>query len=491
MGLIHEKAKEGDVEAIEQIVQDPEQETEGAAERDQQENTVLHVASKAGKPAVVDWCLRQSNVDLNALNVAGDTPLILASALGALDIVKKLVAKGAEVNQANDHGNTALHYACFWRHQDVAVYLTKEAGAWVAIKNKYQKTPLGRTSLEIREELEGSAEGAQTIQAPARTFAQAKEEAKTRFLAKGGVDWEIAATTVQTVPEPLYVSHHIITRRGKWNNYNVIIRTPLNQKRITAEDVRQLRTEIGNIRKLFHPNLLPILAACITPPNVGVLTEYMPRGDLWTYLHEPSIEISLDVAMAFASGVCAGLLFLHEQDPPVAHSNLKSQNILLGPDLTPKLTDYGITNPFLSPLRSTTSRYLARTEWLGPELLRGPSFVKDWKALDVYAYGILLHEIVTRAPPYENMNAMIIGMKVLLENMRPEIPEYTPEHLSWLMSMCWAAEARHRPSMSTISQTLANPDYLNQINGTEEYEESVLETEFSPTLIEHEGAGGD
>ncbi|KAJ3158195.1 hypothetical protein HDU86_003153 [Geranomyces michiganensis] len=451
---IHERAKAGDLPGIESLIADPEYSGEGASDRDLHENTVLHIACKHGKTAVVEWALEQSGIDLNALNVAGDTPLILSASQGSLEIVKMLVAKGADVNRANDHGNTAMHYACFWRYRDMAVYLGKEAGAWVAIKNKYQKTPLGRTSDEIKDLLREEAAGTRTVQAPARTFAQAKEEAKVRFLAKGGVDWEITATSVQTHPTPLSSTIYFITRRGRWNNYDVVIRTPVDQSKTTAEDVRYLKQEISQLRKLFHANLLPLLAACATPPNVGLLTEFVPSGDLWTFLHDPGVEMTMEMAMRIAEGVCQGMKFLHEQDPPTVHTNLKSQNILLMPDVTPKITNYGFTSPLFNPLRAPTNKYLSRTEWLAPEVLRGGfensstsidssssnvsaaaavapgvSRIVDWRPVDSYAFGMLLHEIVTRAWPYEVMNAMVVGMRVLLEGVRPEIPSYAPDNL--------------------------------------------------------------
>lgn len=58
--------------------------------RDLHENTPLHIASKHGYEGIVDWILEQTDVELNGLNVAGDTPLILAASYGHLEIVRKV-----------------------------------------------------------------------------------------------------------------------------------------------------------------------------------------------------------------------------------------------------------------------------------------------------------------------------------------------------------------------------------------------------------------
>jgi hypothetical protein len=45
------------------------------------------------------------------------------------------------LDKQNDHGNTPLHYACFWKYSELAVLLSDQ-GAQITKKNRYQKTPL-------------------------------------------------------------------------------------------------------------------------------------------------------------------------------------------------------------------------------------------------------------------------------------------------------------------------------------------------------------
>ena len=71
-------------------------------------------------------------------------------------------------------------------------------------------------------------------------------------------------------------------------------------------------------------------------------------------------------------------------------------------------------------------------EYLAPEILAGDE-IQDWKSVDIYAFGIVFYEIVTRQLPYDDLNAMALGLKVMLENKRPSIPEFVPEELVSVM----------------------------------------------------------
>lgn len=92
--------------------------------------------------------------------------------------------------------------------------------------------------------------------------------------------------------------------------------------------------------------------------------------------------------------------------------------------------------------------------WMGPEVLQG--LPTDEKS-DVYAFGIVLWELLTRKPPFAHHNDIKTFMKAIVEKgERPPIPEGTLPSLKELMENCWHANPVKRPSFAEILKALDN-----------------------------------
>lgn len=100
----------------------------------------LHEFAKAGNKAEVKRLIGE-NVELDAKNESGQTPLFLAVNNGKKDVVELLLASGANVNAVDINGLTVLSLACENGFLDLVKLLIKR-GAGVNAKNKYHETPL-------------------------------------------------------------------------------------------------------------------------------------------------------------------------------------------------------------------------------------------------------------------------------------------------------------------------------------------------------------
>lgn len=72
-------------------------------------------------------------------------------------------------------------------------------------------------------------------------------------------------------------------------------------------------------------------------------------------------------------------------------------------------------------------------------------------ASDVYSFGIVAWEVLSRELPWASVtHAKDVHIRVVLNDLRPDIPAEAPADLADMMRACWAAEPKARPAFSSI-----------------------------------------
>ena len=127
---IHDAAKSGDLEQIQRLTVEGVDVNQKAA----RDETPLMIASLAGQGEIVNYLLQRGAV-IDARNTSGLSSLHAAAYAGHTDIVKLLVAKGADVNDdANDFGVTPLHLASEENHIGTVQVLLRQGADTSAIE---------------------------------------------------------------------------------------------------------------------------------------------------------------------------------------------------------------------------------------------------------------------------------------------------------------------------------------------------------------------
>uniref|UniRef100_A0A0E0KX37 Protein kinase domain-containing protein n=1 Tax=Oryza punctata TaxID=4537 RepID=A0A0E0KX37_ORYPU len=204
--------------------------------------------------------------------------------------------------------------------------------------------------------------------------------------------------------------------------------------------------EIMILKSVDHENVVQFYGACTKHRKYLIVTEYMPGGNLYDFLHKQNNTLELPVVLRIAIGISKGMDYLHQNN--IIHRDLKTANLLIGSGQVVKIADFGV-----SRLRSQGGEMTAETgtyRWMAPEVINHKPY--DHKA-DVFSFAIVLWELVTSKIPYENLTPLQAALGVR-QGMRMEIPPKVHPRLSKLIERCWDENPNVRPLFSEITVEL-------------------------------------
>uniref|UniRef100_A0A453NRW2 Protein kinase domain-containing protein n=1 Tax=Aegilops tauschii subsp. strangulata TaxID=200361 RepID=A0A453NRW2_AEGTS len=107
--------------------------------------------------------------------------------------------------------------------------------------------------------------------------------------------------------------------------------------------LEQFKCEVRIMSRLRHPNVVLFLGYVTQPPNLSILTEYLPRGSLYRLLHRPNSKVDETRRLKMAFDVAKGMNYLHTSHPTIVHRDLKSPNLLVDKNWVVKVSDFGMS----------------------------------------------------------------------------------------------------------------------------------------------------
>jgi len=208
-----------------------------------------------------------------------------------------------------------------------------------------------------------------------------------------------------------------------------------------------------------HPNITQLLGVCTEP--LCIVTEFVANGSLYAWLKS---DKPLDDSTKFEiiRGTAAGMLHLHRQG--VIHRDLAARNILLDQAMHPKVADFGLSRVTLDNVTNKTEANVGPVKWMAPEALMERIYNQK---TDVWSFGVVIFEVLTRESPYKDYNLMQIGAGVGVGKLSlvPEIEKREDEFpavLGGILKHCLQFDAKSRPDFPQIVDWIEQNNPLGQ-----------------------------
>src|SRR3954470_16074501 len=209
----------------------------------------------------------------------------------------------------------------------------------------------------------------------------------------------------------------------------------------TMEDdpiqLERFRREARTVARLNHPNVVTVIDAGEDDGHPFIVFEYVD-GDTLKALIKRTGPLPVVEAVAYAIEIGRGLMAAHQER--LVHRDVKPQNVLMDPDGSAKVTDFGISRSLDADGLTATGRVLGTTDYVAPEQALGEDVTEQ---SDVYSLGICLFEMLTGAVPFSAESQVGVAMKHVRDPL-PDVQGLRPEVSAALAAVVERATCKER-----------------------------------------------
>eukprot|EP00316_Scyphosphaera_apsteinii_P023764 CAMPEP_0119345512 /NCGR_PEP_ID=MMETSP1333-20130426/107527_1 /TAXON_ID=418940 /ORGANISM="Scyphosphaera apsteinii, Strain RCC1455" /LENGTH=328 /DNA_ID=CAMNT_0007357987 /DNA_START=65 /DNA_END=1051 /DNA_ORIENTATION=+ len=172
---------------------------------------------------------------------------------------------------------------------------------------------------------------------------------------------------------------------------------------IYLKQVDHIKTEKKILEEISHPFIVNLWGAFQNSDNLYLLMEYVIGGEFFTHLRKAG-RFPNETSKYYAAQIALAFEYLHSL--MILYRDLKPENLLLDAEGHCKITDFG----FAKKVEYRTWTLCGTPEYLAPEIILSKG---HGKAVDWWAVGILMYEMLAGYPPFYDEDPLGIYQKIL------------------------------------------------------------------------------
>eukprot|EP00164_Ancoracysta_twista_P002827 GFYU01003762.1.p1 GENE.GFYU01003762.1~~GFYU01003762.1.p1 ORF type:complete len:320 (-),score=79.82 GFYU01003762.1:602-1561(-) len=157
------------------------------------------------------------------------------------------------------------------------------------------------------------------------------------------------------------------------------------------------------LERLDHPFIVKLYGTFQDSKNIYMVLEYVIGGELFSYLRRAN-RFTAEATKFYAAQIVLATEYMHSKG--IVYRDLKPENLILDEDGHMKIADFG----FAKVVEDRTWTLCGTPEYLAPEIIQSKG---HGKAVDWWALGILIYEMLAGFPPFYDENPFGIYQKIL------------------------------------------------------------------------------
>ncbi len=216
----------------------------------------------------------------------------------------------------------------------------------------------------------------------------------------------------------------------------------------------RFKREAQLLSALDHPNVVPLYEFLIDGNLMLIVQEYL-QGQSLQELLETNSRMDWKKAVSYSKQIADGLAAVHEAD--IVHRDLKPGNVMLLPDDTIKIVDFGLASaPDDMTQMTKTGAVLGTPTFMAPEQLLGDELTS---AVDCFSLGVMLYFMLTKTHPHEDEDVLTF-MRNRVSKKAPPVgsicKRVLPQKLAELTDALLLANPKNRPTARECSDILSS-----------------------------------